>query len=368
MALTDVGAIEFPQTFFSFTYTNLIMDAAGEMAAFVFHVPKSGTINKIGFRTRSVVVSDALAVGLYDVDTATGFPVIASPYKGMVAGTVAVPAAFTWHTVTLSTPASNVVQGDTVAVIFSFPAYVAGNITIVTGPVVGNRYGLPYTVQYTAAWAKTAAAPICTVEYSDGSYAVAPGVLPDANNILWAYNADTAGADEYGLRFTAPCNMRVSGWWGYILPGAASEIVLYSGTTQLAAATLDNDITQASGTANQLLGQFPASVDLVAGQQYRLTLRPSDGVANSNLYYLVTPSAAAMAAMPMGTDAYGTSRLNLGAWTDLPTYRPQIGVVASHVDDDVIVISPDRITHNPTIWDPTSNLFWNPFKKLWTLR
>ena len=365
MALTDVGAMMFPQSWYSVSFTATVLDADGEKAAAILQVPKSGSVTHIGFLTGTVTAEDTLAVRLETVDAATGAPT-GTAYGGCVAGAQATPAAGTFYEVALATPAT-VVAGDAVAVVVYIPTYGDANLQIRIG-AVGSAFGLPYCAAYAAgAWTKNTSAPITVLRYSDGSYAYSPGVLPGVIASI-QYKQDTTPYDEYGLAFVAPCNMRVSGWWGYILPGAASEIVLYSGTTQLAAATLDNDVTQASGAGNQMLGQFPVSVDLVAGQQYRLTLRPSDGVANSNLYYLVTPSAAAMAAMPMGTDAIGTSRLNLGAWTDLPTYRPQIGVVASHVDDDVIVISPDRITHNPTIWDPTSNLFWNPFKKLWTLR
>lgn len=331
MSLIDIGAVEFPRRWAMTGSSAFVLDAAGEQAAMIVQVPKTGNIAKVGFRTGAVTVTDALAVNLETVNAATGAPT-GTAYKGAAAGTVAVPAASTMYTVTLATPATGVVQGDTVAVVVSFPAYVAGNLQVWRGGA-GSTAGLPYGNHYAAAtWSKVTNAPLCWLEYDDGSYSPILGVFP-GNYADWAYKQDTAGADEYGLLFTAPCYMRVSGWWGNILPGAASEVVLYSGTTELTKAVLDNDITQETGVVNQMLGQFPTSVDLMAGQQYRITLRPSDGVANSNLYNLETPSAAAMAAMPMGTNAYATKRLNLGAWTDLPTYRPQLGVVASHVDD-----------------------------------
>jgi hypothetical protein len=113
-----------------------------------------------------------------------------------------------------------------------------------------------------------------------------------------------------------------------MLPGDLVDIVLYQGTTELAACRVDNDVTQATGAANQMVGMFPSAVNLVSGQQYRVTMRPAGTSADSSLYHLVTPSAAAMGAMPLGTSAYACRRLNLGAWDDtLTTYRPQIGVM-----------------------------------------
>ncbi len=106
---------------------SLLMDASGEKAAFIFKIPKSGTITEIGFRTGAVTTADTLKAGLYTVDTSNN--PTATAYGGMVAGTQASPAANTWYAVALGTNCT-ATAGDVVAVVIEFNSYVAGNLNI----------------------------------------------------------------------------------------------------------------------------------------------------------------------------------------------------------------------------------------------
>ena len=231
--------------------TGYLIDAAAEKVAFIFKIPKSGTITEIGFRTGAVTIADTLKIGLYTVDTSNNPTTTA--YGGMVAGTQATPAANTWYNVALGTNCTATAD-DAAAVVIEFNSYVAGNLRIAaldgSSGSSGNICGFPESKQYTASWANIAARPVFSIKYSDGSYGFIYGCYPVSAVTETAFNSSST-PDERGLKFSIPFPARLSGFWlNYRVTGVtgSADVVLYDsdGTTVLQTHTIDFQKVNAS--------------------------------------------------------------------------------------------------------------------------
>ncbi len=344
MALTSLPNIHMPplDQIEWVNYAHLL-DAADEKLAYVFQIPKSGSITHVGFMTGAAIQAPAngLSVGLQTVSTANGDPT-GSAYGGSVAG-VQVPAATTWYEVALGT-AATATAGDVVAVVIGFASFSASDsIEIWSNSGGPGAASIPYPDHYTSSWAKQAnRACRFAIKYSDGSYGNIPGNYPYSEITYYAVST-SRNPDEIALRFTLPIPVRVSGWWaGLYTLGAGKDFsaVLYNAAGDaLATCAVDGDQVIGTGVL-RAKALFPTPVELAADTVYRLAIKPTTSGA-IRIYYGDVSAAAVMGAMPMGTLAYGSHRQGGGAWTDVTTRRPQIGLIIDQVDPGGAVMLPE---------------------------
>jgi len=75
-SLVDVGEMSWPVPYVSGPDTagNRIIDAAGEKVAFIFEAPKTGTIDRLLFRTLGVTSGATVDVRLETIDASNGHP------------------------------------------------------------------------------------------------------------------------------------------------------------------------------------------------------------------------------------------------------------------------------------------------------
>lgn len=306
-----------------------VIDAAGEKCATVFHVPKSGTIDRVSFRVASVGTSQTLRAGLETLD-ASGDP-SGTQYGGSAVGTQASPAGGNTYEVTLGTPATATLQ-DRVALVLQFNATV-GNVTFagVQRGIGTAGSGFPYSDNFTGTWAKTNNALLnCAIRYNDGTYANighVPGVTTQP-----LFNTGTT-PDEVGNLWTPPFACAVGGIWAVFDLDVNADCILYDtdGTAVLGSATM-LAVERGAVGLSMFEGLF-ADQTLTVGQAYRLILRP--GAASPNLLATrcTVPSAAYLGSLPGGTVLYETSRTNVGAWTDTNTQRILCGPILTKLDD-----------------------------------
>lgn len=311
-------------------FTAMLIDAAGEKAAFIFEVPKSGTISAVGFRVHSLTTAQLLRAGLETVDPLTGDPT-GTQYGGSVAGTVT-PVDSTYHTVTLGT-AATATAGDIVALVIQFDA-TAGSLNITQLNIENALSGFPYCDHYTAAWAKqTQTIPVASVEYSDGSYAYCGGMMPLSNYAITLFNSGSA-ADERALRINAPVPLRVIGMQAMVDLDEAADFVLYDSTgTALATVSLDKDF-RAQAARGLIRRRFANAVTLSANTTYYAAVKPTT-VTDVGLAEWTLPSAAARAQMHGGTNLSLATRVDGGAWTETQTVIPLIGLIVDGLDNGV---------------------------------
>lgn len=309
---------------------NTLLDAAGEKAAFIFQAPKTGTVAKVGFRTRTVTTGDTVDVRLETVSTANGDPtgtLLGANSNG--AQVIADGDDGTWFLTALTTPVA-VTKGDIIAVVI-VNGGGGGDLNI--GHTTRWTVNFPYVDDFVGgAWTKDDEAPGCALEYNDGSYAHSPGVFPVSDISLTVNFNNTSDPDHRGLKFKLPFPFRIIGmWFSGDLDGNA-DIKLYDsdGTTVLETISLDSDIRY--GTAGDFtLIWFAGAYSLAKDVFYRVVLEPTSATG-VDLDEFDVDAAAIMDSFPGGQNFHYTEKKDAG-WTDTTTKRPFMGILLDGLDD-----------------------------------
>lgn len=310
-----------------------LIDAAGEKVAVIFQVPKTGTIDRLLFRTAGVTTSQSIDVALQGVSAADGFPDGAN-FGGSTPGAQATLAANTMYEVTLGTSAT-VTLGNIVSMVLSWTSTVGSMNMAAANGTRDTNVGLPYVALFTAAWAKQADANLTSivgVRYSDGTYAWVGGVLGGTVNT----NAFNTGSipDEIGMKYVLTAPMRCGGFWAITNPAAAAtfDAILYN-SSDVVQASVSVDPDQLHGTgAPKLINMRWAPVSLAIGS-YRFVLKPTSA-NNITVAEWVVALNAQLNCNPGGANCYKTSRTDAGAWTDSDvTQSPSMGLWFDQVDD-----------------------------------
>lgn len=303
------------------TVQNCTIDAAGKKCAMIFRIPKSGTITRVGFMTGTVTTSQSLLVGLETVSSTDGNPT-GSAYGGSSPGIVISPASNTWYEATLGA-AANGTAGDVVAAVIQFSG-TAGNLVIRYGSGSG-AFG--YVTAFTTTWAKAAYFPIVYLVYTDNSIGAPLDAMPAVSSSA-NFNVNST-PDERGIYFKAPVSGKVlaARWYGATATGAHYDVVLYDAGGTVIATVNVNMNQESGGTYNRTIA-FPVPPSVVAGNWYRLVLKPNTG-ANLTAYMGAFPNASARTAwLP---NAYYTYRTDGGSWAEDPAVIYRISAIIGEI-------------------------------------
>lgn len=340
MALARCGQILYPNPNRLLAYaalstsTNYQINGSGQKQSWVFSVPASGTITKVGVRISTCASAVTCRIGLYTVDT-SGNPTT-TLYGGSNYGTFT-PSANTYSDVTLGT-AATATQGDIVALVVEFDS-TAGDmyITAANGSYYVNTFG--YTDKYNGStWSKqnSGQLPACHVYYSDGGGTYHDiGAVPFSAAVASAgFNSGTAGADEYALKVAVPFKCRVAGVWHNFAYGtdADYEIVLYSGTTALKTLAVDASLSSSTTGHAARMFFFASGQEINAGDTVRVAIKPTtvNNVTYRN-YTMFAAGSEQSLGVPQGTCQ--STRVDAGAWSDATTTIPVIGLIIDQLDD-----------------------------------
>lgn len=304
--------------------TVLTIDAAGERAAFVGRVQKTGNIRKIHFRLGLVTTGQTLLVSLQDVDLTTGFPDGTADQSGTVA--VADTDDNSWKTCTLSADRA-VTLGDLLSIVIDWDS-TAGNLIVLSNSQV--IYGNYYSVLHTASWAIQARGPIVVLEMDDGSICPMYGGYPAVPASVDTGSGSTP--DEIAMYFSVPFPCRCSSvnFFGRLAGDADAILYDSDGSTVLGSCSLDANLKTGTGDLS-INGPF-APVALLANTAYRAAVKPTTATT-MRLHYGDVSVAAHMAALPGGTGCHWSERSDGGAWSQTATRRPAIWVTLEAFDD-----------------------------------
>ena len=324
------------------------IDAAGERIAFIFRVPKTGTLDKFEWHSSDSTLNAAsvLRLSFQNVDLATGFPdATQDQFRDQSTLT-----SFGWNAPGLMTSDGtdtgtkrSVTVDDLLAAVIEFQTFTAADSVrwrkMVTPYSFQGIFGaFPYPASFFASvWATVAETmPFMALKYSDGTYAqLNDWVLPAGTgstviNTTTFNNGSTP--DERGLFFQLPAPVKVGGaWWRADLDGNA-DYVLYDsdGTTVLASSSLDLNVRGAAKAGNFFIRHTPIS--LTASTNYRAVIKPTS-VTNLSTYDFDVNAAALLDAVAGGQNWHYTSRTDAGAWTQVTTKRPFMGLLVTAIDD-----------------------------------
>lgn len=330
------------------SFTNEIIDASGEMVAYIIRVPKTGTLNKFEFRVGTATIqlpANGLKCSFQSVDLSTGFPSgTADQYRTLMG-----IAGDSWMTPGLMTSDGtdgggkrSVVRGELLACVIEFASFTVldsvniSEINLTTNMISGNP---PYAALFTSAWAKRRMGPIVALQYDDETYTPIVGdALPISAMASTSFNSSSS-PDEVGLSFTVPAPMLISGAWFIADLDGNVDVTLYDiyGGQALTSISLDKDVRSGTGVLHNI-AHFPRDVRLEANNPYRIAIKPTTAT-NIALHYFDTASESLMDAVPGGRTWIYTFQTDGGGFTDfIPgphLRRPWMGLMFSGVDHDI---------------------------------
>lgn len=247
------------------------IDDAADEASFVFQAPKTGTINKIFFRTGVVTTGCTLDVRLESLDVETGLASGSLKSADSNASQVIANTDDNKTFLVTLTSGASVTEGDWLAIRFDVASGTPANLSIAVFLDDDIPYG-PYHIEGPTAAATTS--PIFAVEYSDGSYPYILGVWPFSTVIATTFN-NTSTPDIVGNKFKLEFGARAYGGWAWVDADASGYLNVYDpdGSTVIASGLIRTNIPPVL-TAGAHHISFDSSVYLTGGNYYYMGFEP----------------------------------------------------------------------------------------------
>lgn len=341
--------------------SGLVLDAAGEMAAYIGHVwfPEGpGTVKTVSsaggaiqFLTGTLTWATAgttVRVGLQDVSASLGPPAqpdevwTGEPYKELVQGTDAL-SADTWTTATISTGSRSIEHGDLIAVVFDMTVRNGADSVIVKGLNIPAQHHRPVGALKTGGtWNTTnTVLPNVVITCDDGTLASIDGSIPVSAVTTRTYNTGST-PDEYGNIIALPFDCEIDELYCVVDPDNEFELNLYNEAlatpNQLHERVVDPN--QVTSTSARPMTVMLAQHVLAAGTNYAVTIRPTTASSVSTYEFTVS-TANHLKFYPGGTNVYKCTRSNdTGAFTVDTTSRILCGLKISKVDDGAAAATP----------------------------
>jgi len=324
------------------TASPALLNGSGKATAWIFKMPKTGTLKKICFYTGTVTVADDLAFRIETVDTATGDPT-GTLYDANATGSQALVNTDDnkgfWVPINGTTGIS-VTKDDLVAVKCTI-SYVDGNLNVVRTVTNYAYNAFPYVSDYlTGAWAKVYNGPPCiSLEYDTGIVPII-GCLPAAYSTYTSVNSGST-PNYMGNRFQFPFSVRVVGFC-FQLSSAAfyeTEVKLYDsdGSTCLDTVTIDPDVRM-NGMSVIGVFYFPTSHILLANTYYRIIVKPTTANLSYYPHFTVTDDGSYLGldAAELGSNMHWTectgAPANEASWTQITNKRMYISLIIDAID------------------------------------
>lgn len=307
------------------------LNDADNAVGWVFNVPKSGSITKIGvYCTAETGTSPAYNAGIVTVD-GSGDPTVTA-YGGATNGTITFTAEGMYW---LTLPAPATATAGEWAAVRVWPTASAPDgsnyaSVLISIPWIGHGRAGYYTTGWT--FASGGRGPNFAIEYSDGSIF---GFAPASRTNTVLLRSDTT-PDEYGNKFTSPSAMTVIGisccHYNGMGSSSALTVTLYDSGDNVLASTAISDKDFVNDT--EQITAFFAPVTLAAGQIYRITITATVSGSGGSIYpsRFIFDSAAAKDAMPGAVGHVATYRTDAGAWTDTTAEVAAIGLIVTAIE------------------------------------
>lgn len=349
-------SIQFPRDFGgvslspAFSSAGLI-DATGEKFAVsgaVWWPSRTGTksIRKIHFRFGAVTKAggSGLTVSLQNVLTASGSGPLPDETQDEYINIANGDAGFTsnvWYPSGNLSADRSVSLGELVSVVWEYDGggRLGSDSVVIAGLAMTSseaKSAWPNSALKTGgSWSSTTLpAPNVIFEFSDGTFGKFFGAFSPTSALnTHSYKSDTAGADEYALKWTPAFNCKCDGAFIRVNSGVASDfdVVLYDGTTALKTYSVDANTVAGLPTRSQFLPW--SEVTLSAGGSYRLALKPTT-TSPVTVYSTDVNDVNHMVLLPGGSEMCHSTRVDGGSWSDTSTRRLLgFGFSISSIDD-----------------------------------
>jgi hypothetical protein len=320
------------------SFSVFALNGATDALEFAFQPPAGITITHLGFR--------------YGVRTGTP-PVYRISLQTLVNGvpngtvlgggspasaTFTPPADTTWNSTWQWVALSNsyVTTGIPLAMVIDYSSgTIDGSNTSSFTSVMSQGSvpsGMPYAIQNDAT-VRTNVAQSAVFGYKTASSVHG---LPIEAVTATTFSSNST-PDEYALRFVLPTTLgdtyTIRGIRYRGQPAAAGKTALVQlydtdGSTVLQNVTIDSDNVRAvAESANEVLFDETTLSVLDCGSVYRIGIQSQETASNWNLRTLDVDSNAELAAFPLGTVAYLSTRADAGSWTDFDNRLPVVELI-----------------------------------------
>jgi hypothetical protein len=330
--------------------TTLLVDAAGERAAFIFRAPATGTLKKVAFRTGAVTQNQTIRVSFQDVTPGTGFP------DGVVDQYRDVPILDTDDHVPIETgiissdgtdggTLRSVTRGELLAVVFEHP-FNTGNVFRLSQVSSGNdASGSAYFALYTTSWSKILnLVPAMALIYDDAGQdrcRYFPDAVPCTQGYTFMGFNSASSNPRRGLKFRLPFSATLVGAMLRLRSAGNFEVKLYDsdGQTVLLTQTVLSATTDTSFVRWHHV-KFNGEASLAKETYYYLLVEPTT-TTSVELHYMDVPPGKEyyLDQMDGGRDFHYAER-STGAPTAITTRRPLISLDIASVDDGTGVMRP----------------------------
>jgi len=309
------------------TLTTCVLNAvaADDVCAMVFHLPATGQVTGVGWRTGTVTSSQSLTIQLETVDSGTGQPT-GTLYHANATTTRASVAAATEYAETFT--AFSATKGDLAALVFQFTG-TAGNLQVAYGANTPHYVYWGYRITKDAGtWGSKSAFPnwasitVGGVEYPLPYPGFADGYAATATN----YNSGSTQS-EYGIRIASSAYTgRIAAIYWYTntacTAGSAYSGRIYNSTGTEIGATAVYNCAETAVSVGRFTMPVVTPVVIIRGQQYDVTIR-AENVNNITASRMNFGSQARMAVMAEYGDGIYQVTKGSGGTTDR-AFRPAV--------------------------------------------
>ena len=318
------------------TVNSMLLDSAGEAAASIIRISKSGTLTRVGYRTAAASVAGSMNIIIQTVDTSTGLP------SGTIWSTAASAQINVtggndnqFFEVTLSSGAV-ITTGDLVALVFQNSdgtgTYNIGD----AGKPASNNF--PYTATFAGGiWNKRTNLPINSLYYSDSSYSYVEGVLPYVGGAQTVFNTNDAN-NERGNAISFPWPCQVGGMWFGVRvlssDNSTFEARIYGADTStvVASAVFAANLNPGFSQVNTFYVDFGYQVSLSANTIYHFTVLAT-GISDITLNEIICSSTELAKVYFGNPNIYTVIRSSGAAWTSATSSIGMIGPIVTGFDD-----------------------------------
>lgn len=327
-------------------FSSMLMALSASKVAFIFQVPRTGTLDKFEFRigASTQLPTNGLKVSFDTVDVATGDPQGVSDQFRVVTSLSAngwvIPDVLTDDGTDTGVKRS-VARGGWLACVIEFASFNALDVVNVSALNLSSTAllaGSTYIDYYTTSWAKQTRGVILALKYDDGTYEYIHG---EAYPIKELRSAGQEG-DMTALAFSLPTDMLLGGAYARMsLNPSVNDILSVIVTRESDGEVMDtlyiDTAIQASTAIQTYFFRFwhdpaltsQAETLLRANEVYILSIVP-DVADTVSIYELEIESAEMMDALEGGASFHkwdGTQHVL--------TRRPWIGLLLTGVDHEI---------------------------------
>lgn len=359
MALTQIrGGLFLPWLYLYPSFaTTVALTAAGHKWAWIFRVPRTGTLDGFGHWVPGTTNLDGASVMRYSFQNvaANGEPDgVQDEYKDVPDAGIAAGAWLDIHPLTDDgTPTGikrAVTKGDLMAAVVEYETFNGANtydFLKADAATVSLASAFPYHVEDVGAgYVKQVRPSLFALRYETGTgeyyEPVSPDLFPAVALQQDSFNSGST-PDEIGVKIVPPFPAKATGFWvrmSCAIAGTAWDVILYD-DADVAQASLSLTKASVSDAGVMQFHYFSNEVSLEINKTYRLAVKPTT-LNNIQLFRIDAAGAAHLDGLSGGAAVIRTYRTNGGAWSEDGTKRSFLALAMSHFESDVPFVSSGR--------------------------